>query len=46
MKKQSYTIKWTINPYRKNKRVGPLSPIQRSNYLKMLFKEEENRLSK
>jgi hypothetical protein len=43
MPKQIFKYKWSINKYRKDKRSGPLDPEPRSDYLKMLFKEEEER---
>jgi hypothetical protein len=37
-------IYWSVNQYRKDKRTGPIDPEPRSEYLKQLFKEEEQRL--
>jgi hypothetical protein len=42
-RKLTYTYKWSVNKYRQDKRVGALDPEPRSDYLKMLFKEEEER---
>lgn len=37
MKKQTYKSRWTIHPYRKDKRSGALNPVKKSNYAKQLF---------
>lgn len=41
-----HRIVWSVNPYRKDKRTGPIDPIPRSKYLQQLFKEEEARMKK
>ena len=41
-----HTIKWVVNPYRQDKRTGPISPVPRTNYMKQLFNEEEARLKR
>ena len=32
-----YKISWVVNPYRKDKRTGALSPVKHSNYAQQLF---------
>ena len=39
MKKQTYTIKWRVSKYRKDKRVGAISPIKPSRYAKYLMEK-------
>lgn len=39
MKKQTYTIKWQVNKYRKDKRVGAISPIKPGRYAQYLFEK-------
>jgi hypothetical protein len=43
MRKLKYVYKWSVNQYRRDKRTGAIDPEPRSEYLKMLFKEEEER---
>ncbi|HAM79586.1 hypothetical protein [Ornithinibacillus bavariensis] len=38
LRKMQYKLKWVINPYRKDKRTGVISPVKRSEYAKQLFK--------
>lgn len=44
MRKVTFKIKWKVNPYRKDKRTGPIDPVPRSEYIKKLFLQEEERL--
>jgi hypothetical protein len=46
MRKLTYVYKWSVNKYRRDKRTGAIDPEPRSAYLKMLFKEEEDRFRK
>jgi hypothetical protein len=46
MRKLKYVYKWSVNQYRRDKRTGAIDPEPRSDYLKMLFKEEEDRFKK
>lgn len=41
-RKQVFKIRWKVSPLRKDKRTGPIDPIPRSDYLKMLFSKTEN----
>ncbi|MUK89138.1 hypothetical protein GMD78_12215 [Ornithinibacillus sp. L9] len=38
MKKQSIKYKWKVDPYRKDKRTGAISPVKRSEYAESLFR--------
>lgn len=40
-KKMTYKIKFVVNPYRQDKRTGPIDPMPRSKYMQQLFKEAE-----
>ncbi|WP_162985608.1 hypothetical protein [Virgibacillus halodenitrificans] len=36
-KKMNYKYGWKVDPYRRDKRTGVISPIQRSDYAQHLF---------
>ncbi|MFD9627720.1 hypothetical protein [Peribacillus muralis] len=38
-KKMKHVIKWTVNPYRKDKRTGAIHPIQTSRYQQYAYDE-------
>ena len=40
-RKTQHIIKWTVNPYRKDKRAGVISPVQMTPYTKYAFEEIE-----
>lgn len=45
-RKMTHVIKWTVNPYRKDKRTGAISPVQLSKYGKYAMDEIDNQFKK
>lgn len=45
-RKMNHVIKWTVNPYRKDKRTGVISPVPLSEYGKYTMDEIENQFKK
>jgi hypothetical protein len=45
-RKMKHVIKWTVNPYRKDKRTGAISPIETSRYLQYAYDELERQFPK
>ncbi|WP_260288467.1 hypothetical protein [Peribacillus aracenensis] len=40
-RKMVYKMKWSVNPHRKDKRTGAISPVPMSPYTKYAFEEIE-----
>ncbi|MBG9548400.1 hypothetical protein [Cytobacillus firmus] len=45
-RKMTYRIRWTVNPYRKDKRTGVVNPGPRDPYTTYAFKEIERAFRK
>lgn len=45
-RKMKHVIKWTVNPYRKDKRTGAISPVKTSRYLQYAYDELERQFPK